>query len=87
VKSFERSGICLVADEGIILCVVQPEIAKRLLAPLPVPFLDITEDLLSESDEADLGHEDVFIEECADLLYDSKSRDEVSKNLPEKVVP
>jgi hypothetical protein len=70
VKSFELSGICLVADDGTILCVVRPEMAKRLLSPLPAPLLEIAQDLAGESDDPDIGEVEVFIEECADLLYD-----------------
>jgi hypothetical protein len=70
VNRFELSGNCLVADEGTIFCVLRPKMAKRRLSPLPAPLLEIAQDLASESDDADIGELEVFIEECADLLYD-----------------
>jgi hypothetical protein len=67
VKTFEISGICLVADGDVLLCTIRPEMAKRLLQPLPLALPEIADDGLDESDIEELK---IFVEECAELLYD-----------------
>jgi hypothetical protein len=67
VKTFELSGISLVSDEGTLLCTVRPELAKRVLVPLPVPMPEIPNPGSENSDEEELR---IFVEECAQLLYD-----------------
>jgi hypothetical protein len=73
VKSFRLSGICLIADEGVLLCTIQPDRAKRLLVPLPSLLGEISDPTSDESDEEELR---VFVEECTPLVYDGVSDDE-----------
>jgi hypothetical protein len=67
VKTFKISGICLVADDGVLRCSVRPEMAERLNQPLPLALQEMADD---ESDGSDVEELQVFLEECADLLYD-----------------
>jgi hypothetical protein len=63
VKTFEISGICLVADEGVFFWNIRAEMAKLVNQPLP-------EMADCGSDDSALEELKVFVEECADLLYD-----------------
>jgi hypothetical protein len=62
-------GICLVKDGAQLLCTICPELAKRLLVPLPQTLPELETDA-DDSDEAELQ---AFLEECAELLYDLES--------------
>jgi hypothetical protein len=65
VKSFEDSGICLVAGRDVIFCTIRPEMANRLLVPLAARLTEIP---IGQSDESDGEELSLFGEECADLL-------------------
>jgi hypothetical protein len=67
VKTFKISGICLVADDGVLRCSVRPEMAERLNQPIPLAVPEIAD---GGSDESDAEELQVFLEECTDLLYD-----------------
>jgi hypothetical protein len=66
VKTFENSGISLVADRDVIFCTIRPERAKRLLVPLASTMPEIS---IGGSDESDTEELNLFVEECAELLY------------------
>jgi hypothetical protein len=62
---------CLVADEGVLQCTFAPDVAKRLLIPLPSTFPDIPD---SGSNDLDGKEGHVFVEECAGLLNDFEAQ-------------
>jgi hypothetical protein len=86
VEGFGVSGICLLAGDGMISCVGQPEMAKRLRSPPPPLLFEIAQDLASESDDPDGGKVEAFIEECADLLYNLKTHDVNSSRTPSLIL-
>jgi hypothetical protein len=49
--------------------------AKGLLSPLPAPLFETVQDLVSESHDRDIHEVEVFIEDCADVLYDLRVED------------
>jgi hypothetical protein len=67
VKTFALSGICAIADEGILRCQLQMEKARRILVPFGglVPGCDDSSDMASDDEEIE-----AFREEMAELLYD-----------------
>jgi hypothetical protein len=67
VTTFEISGISLVADDGVLLCSVRPGMARRLNQPFPLALQEMGDD---GSDGLDAEELQVFLEECAGLLYD-----------------
>jgi hypothetical protein len=67
VKTFKISGICLVADNGVLRCSVRPGMAKQLNQPLPSAVPEMAD---RGSDDSDVEELEVFVEECAGLLYD-----------------
>jgi hypothetical protein len=67
VKTFKVSGICLVADDGVLRCSVTPEMAKGLNQPLPSAVPEMAD---RGSDDSDVEELEVPVGECAGLLYD-----------------
>jgi hypothetical protein len=66
VKTFENSGISLVADRDVIFCTIRPEREKRLLVPLASTMPEIP---IGEFDESHTEEVNLFVDECAELLY------------------
>jgi hypothetical protein len=50
----------------VIFCTTRPERAKRLLVPLASTMPEIS---IGGSDESDTEELNLFVEECAELLY------------------
>jgi hypothetical protein len=73
VRTFGLSGICLVADAGVLFCTIRPDRAKRLLLPLPSPYPEISDISDEDFDEEELK---VFIEECTGLIGPFELEDE-----------
>jgi hypothetical protein len=72
VKSLALSGICFVADGDAFFCIIGPEKARRLIVPLPLSFVDISDPPSKDSDAEELR---MFVEDCTNLICNFASDD------------